>query len=432
MKLFQTIAVVSVVACAGPTYVHAQQQRKSALADGWPESIYTSWAQGEYPDAQELQKGTPEAMATYLDETVYHLRCFDRGGNQVSAGSAFAISDRHLVTAFHVVDDCSSVVAHSLEAKVAHGVAGVVAYDNWMDIAILVTERSLGTEWALVLESIELPRKGARVFVTGNPLGIEGVFSEGRISGWLQEAHHGLGSLTFTAPISPGSSGCPVVNGRGALVGVVTSFVRNGQNLNIATPVEGIWNLLQSPPLKAVPFAELDRRMQGRLGVRPEVQKELDETAELGVGYQFFLTTKMMSAVSEDPNRRELGLKFTQETYELALAASARARDTPEPYQLLANHLMDYARDWAWLHYLHTDEGQAEQARQQRDQPAKIREDEIAIRQGLRAGTEQDVDRLEQILAFRLLRAERLRAERSGVAEEAWKYATQRFRYRSN
>ena len=97
------------------------------------------------------------------------------------------------------------------------------------------------TEWALVLESTELPRKGERIFVTGNPRGVEGVFSEGRISGQIPEAHHGLGALTFTAPISPGSSGCPVVNGRGAVVGVVTSFVREGQNLNIATPIDWLF-----------------------------------------------------------------------------------------------------------------------------------------------------------------------------------------------
>lgn len=432
MTLRQSIASMALIGFLGTSLLHGQQQDGSGLAVGWPDAIYSTWAQGAYPDAEELQKGTPESMAAYLDETVYHLRCFDRTGNQVSAGSAFAISDHHLVTAFHVVENCSKVVAHSIQKDVAHGVAGVVAYDTWEDVAILATNRPLRTEWALVLESTELPRKGERIFVTGNPRGVEGVFSEGRISGQIPEAHHGLGALTFTAPISPGSSGCPVVNGRGAVVGVVTSFVREGQNLNIATPVAGVWNLLQASPLKAVPFDGLDRQLQKQLGTSSEVQKELDQAAELGVGYQLFLTTKMVSAVSEDPNSRELSLGFAQKTYELALAASARARRTPEPYQLLAKHLKEYARDWAWLHYCHTDEGLAERARQQQDQAADIREDENVIRQDLRKREGLDDDQLKEQLAFKLLRAERLRAEASGAAEKALGYAIRRFRYSSN
>ena len=75
---------------------------------------------------------------------------------------------------------------------------------------------------------------GDTIYVAGNPLGLEGTFSQGIVSG----IRHGKnGSLIqITAPISPGSSGGPVVDSAGQVVGVATGYFRGGQNLNFAVP----------------------------------------------------------------------------------------------------------------------------------------------------------------------------------------------------
>jgi hypothetical protein len=51
--------------------------------------------------------------------------------------------------------------------------------------------------------------------------------------------------LQITAPISPGSSGGPVLNGGAAVVGVSVATIRSGQNLNFAIPASYISTLLE-------------------------------------------------------------------------------------------------------------------------------------------------------------------------------------------
>jgi len=86
---------------------------------------------------------------------------------------------------------------------------------------------------------------GEHVFTIGAPKGLELSLSEGIISR-LEAAEIGdagvklprtVTRIQTTAPISPGSSGGALFDRQGALVGITTSSVRDGQNLNFALPV---------------------------------------------------------------------------------------------------------------------------------------------------------------------------------------------------
>jgi len=50
--------------------------------------------------------------------------------------------------------------------------------------------------------------------------------------------------IQISAPISHGSSGGPVVNSNGELIGISVSTLSEGQNLNFAVPVKYIKHLL--------------------------------------------------------------------------------------------------------------------------------------------------------------------------------------------
>jgi S1-C subfamily serine protease len=84
----------------------------------------------------------------------------------------------------------------------------------------------------LVISARGWPAVGDDIYVAGNPEGLEGTFSRGIVSGLRRND----GLIQFDAPISPGSSGGPVVDGRGEVVGVTVASVRQGQNLNFAVP----------------------------------------------------------------------------------------------------------------------------------------------------------------------------------------------------
>ena len=80
-------------------------------------------------------------------------------------------------------------------------------------------------------------RVGEKTFtVIGSPQGLENTISEGILSG-IREINQERKILQMTAAISPGSSGGPVFNTRGEVVGIATLILAETQNLNFAMPV---------------------------------------------------------------------------------------------------------------------------------------------------------------------------------------------------
>ena len=92
----------------------------------------------------------------------------------------------------------------------------------------------------------ELPI-GAKVYAIGSPKGLEASLSEGIISG-RREVAEGIWHLQTTTPISPGSSGGPLLDSTGQVVGVTTWTRRGGQNLNFAIPASQVLALLKVRP----------------------------------------------------------------------------------------------------------------------------------------------------------------------------------------
>jgi hypothetical protein len=86
---------------------------------------------------------------------------------------------------------------------------------------------------------------GDKIYALGNPLGVlQNTLSEGIISGIRQGDGYRLFQLT--SPISHGSSGGPVFNTNGEVVGIVELTIEEGQNLNFAIPIDYAAGMLGS------------------------------------------------------------------------------------------------------------------------------------------------------------------------------------------
>jgi len=54
----------------------------------------------------------------------------------------------------------------------------------------------------------------------------------------IRDTGEGYKVFQISAPISPGSSGSPVFDERGQVIGIATATVKEGQNLNFAIPIK--------------------------------------------------------------------------------------------------------------------------------------------------------------------------------------------------
>ena len=139
-----------------------------------------------------------------------------------------------MVTNLHVIRGTDAVTVR-LSSGTAMAVRGVLRLDEAHDLAILDVGGS-GHDYLRL--STGKPAVGTRVYAIGNPLGLDGTLSEGVVSGWPEL--DGVLYVQTTAPISPGSSGGPLLSADGTVIGIATASLRGGQNLNLAVPASAI------------------------------------------------------------------------------------------------------------------------------------------------------------------------------------------------
>ncbi len=168
------------------------------------------------------------------------IETFDSKGATLSRGSGFFVASDKIITNRHVIEKSSRVEIHLLSGK-KYTARGVLAVDGEGDLALLQVDVPQGT--AIPLPIVQTtPQEGESVVVIGNPFGLEGSVSNGIVSAVRDISGYGR-IIQITAPISPGSSGSPVVNMSGQVIGVATLQAAEGQSINFAVPSERILQL---------------------------------------------------------------------------------------------------------------------------------------------------------------------------------------------
>lgn len=189
--------------------------------------------------AASAQDFLPE-LVKRIKPSAVAIETFDSRGNTLSRGSGFFISADRIITNRHVIDRSNRVEVHLVDGK-KFPVKGVLAVDGEGDLALLQVD--VPKELAIPLPIVKaVPQEGEFVVVVGNPFGLEGSVSNGIVSAVREISGYGK-IIQITAPISPGSSGSPVVNMLGQVIGVATLQAAEGQSLNFAVPADRIAQL---------------------------------------------------------------------------------------------------------------------------------------------------------------------------------------------
>jgi uncharacterized protein len=159
-----------------------------------------------------------------------------------NTGTAFIVNAAgHAITNHHVVEGCTEVRAEGRD-----GIVKVVTSDVVNDLAQLQLPGTVAAHATISSDPAKL-RQGEDIVVFGFPLNSL-LSSGGNLTPGVVSALTGLGNNTnqiqITAPIQPGSSGSPVINKKGEVVGVVSMKLSDskmakatgqvGQNVNFA------------------------------------------------------------------------------------------------------------------------------------------------------------------------------------------------------
>lgn len=162
---------------------------------------------------------------------------------QTGSGSGVVI--RHASLGVVVATNCH-VLGNATRAFIKDGdgevvAADLAARDRPRDLCLLRPRQSLVATPAQLANPKDL-EIGDRVYAIGTPRGFSLTLSDGLVSGFRDLG--GTRLIQSTAPISNGSSGGGLFDGKGRLVGVTTMFLANSQAMNFAVPA----SLLSSVP----------------------------------------------------------------------------------------------------------------------------------------------------------------------------------------
>ncbi len=216
------------------------------------------------PTVAELVKAVKPA--------VVYIATFDASGEQQGLGSGFVVDASGLVvTNLHVIQGAGAL-AVKVDGEIYDRVE-ILEYDARRDIAVLRI-RPFGRLATVPLGDSDAVEIGEEAVAVGNPKGMEHTVSSGLVSAFRQDEGYRL--IQISVPISPGSSGGPLFDRRGRVIGITTAQLRGEgvQNLNFAVPINYAKPLID-PKATPIPLAELN----ARLGPAPDAAPGGQNTA---------------------------------------------------------------------------------------------------------------------------------------------------------
>lgn len=186
------------------------------------------------------EEGLP-AMIRRVEPSIVVLLTYNREGKFVGQGSGFFVNlEGDVITNYHVLKGAGRAEVRMSDGSI-YPVNKIVAEDEQGDLIRVSTNIPQNLVRPLPIH-VSFPEVGERIIVMGTPLGLEKTVSDGIVSAVRDIPEFGK-VIQVTAPISPGSSGSPVVSMNGEVIGVVSFFLMPGQNLNFAIPGDRIAKL---------------------------------------------------------------------------------------------------------------------------------------------------------------------------------------------
>jgi len=173
------------------------------------------------------------------EKAVFSIFTYDDFGVPSGSGTGFFISSQGIgISNYHVLNGAANAIIKTNNEK-SYRITEILESNQDADIIKFKVENKEGISFPYLTKKTTPLQKGEAIFVIGNPHGFESTVSEGIVSS-IRETEGYEEVIQITAPISPGSSGSPVMTLDGKVVAVATFQYTEGQNLNFAVAAKMI------------------------------------------------------------------------------------------------------------------------------------------------------------------------------------------------
>ncbi len=170
---------------------------------------------------------------------VFMVKTYDRGGKSIGQGTGFFIESSGVgVSNYHVFENGKTWKVQTMDGK-KYNVEKIIAQSEAFDYIIF----QVGTQHVSYLSlAAAKPKKGEDIVVLGNPQGLESTVTRGIVSSIRSFRQQDDALIQIDAAISAGSSGSPVMNMKGEVVGIATMKIDKCENCNFAFNIDVLRN----------------------------------------------------------------------------------------------------------------------------------------------------------------------------------------------
>lgn len=277
---------------------------------------------------------TPEAVYAKSKASVVTILTFDANRAPLAQGSGFIVGKNRVATNYHVVAGSTSASIIFDDGSMAL-VTSVISGSEPKDLVIIETET--GNRPALPLGDELQLKVGETIYAIGTPKGLSASLSNGLVSGFRQDEGQFL--IQITAPISSGSSGGPLLNAQGQVVGITTARLKDG-SFGFATGVGDLKHLLKVPLGVRVQLSDLSAEQSATPPDELKSVQQLYDQKKYDDAFASFNALSNSTKPSFDAQLLLCKIQEQRQNYQLAIdacnAAIEAKPEITEPYTFKA------------------------------------------------------------------------------------------------
>lgn len=220
----------------------------------------------------ELKEGSQKSLVQVIS--------FNANKIPTSVGMGFYIRDNLIATTYHTVQDAHALSLQNVGDKDITFSARVKAYSVELDVALVETTRKSN---AIALTSPTAPQVGDGVIVLGNPRWEASAATTGSIRS--AQATDGGILYVSSALVSPGSSGGPVFDHKGQLLGMARFSVQDARPVTFVMPAKLLAAVSKRDmsQVKASPDSQINDSIRGTLKLTNYVKAAGSETEIISI-----------------------------------------------------------------------------------------------------------------------------------------------------